>query len=154
MHSLRRSWRPSASPFRLPLVALALLLTVSACGGAGPAAAPSPPSWGPTSGTSSPFPTYVALGDSYSAGPLIPVTDVANGCFRSDHNYPSLVAESLHAKLTDRTCSGAETKDFTTAQNAEVPAQETGLSKDTSLVTVGLGGNDEQVFRTLTERCP
>jgi lysophospholipase L1-like esterase len=82
------------------------------------------------------------------------VTDVANGCFRSNHNYPSLVAAALHAKLTDRTCSGAETKDFTTGQYAEVPAQETGLSKDTALVTVGLGGNDEQVFRTLTEKCP
>src|ERR1700712_3461078 len=143
------------------LGAFALLLTLSGCGGsastAAPAtssAAPSPSAPSPSAGTSSPFPTYVALGDSYSAGPLIPVTDVANGCFRSDHNYPSLVAEAPHAKLTDRTCSGAETKDFTTAQNAEVPAQETGLSKDTSLVTVGLGGNDEQVFRTLTERCP
>jgi lysophospholipase L1-like esterase len=82
------------------------------------------------------------------------VTDVANGCFRSDRNYPSLVAKALHSKLTDRTCSGAETTAFSTAQYAEVPPQQTGLSKDTSLVTVGLGGNDEQVFRTLTEKCP
>ena len=82
------------------------------------------------------------------------MTDVANGCFRSDHNYPSLVAEALHSTLVDRTCSGAETKDFTTSQYAGVPAQETALSKTTSLVTVGLGGNDEQVFRTLTEKCP
>ena len=32
---------------------------------------------------------YVALGDSYSAGPLIPTTDLAGGCARSDHNYPT-----------------------------------------------------------------
>jgi lysophospholipase L1-like esterase len=79
---------------------------------------------------------------------------VANGCFRSDHNYPSLVAKALHAKLADRTCSGAQTQDFTTAQYAEVPPQQTALTSATSLVTVGLGGNDGQVFRTLTEKCP
>ncbi len=107
-----------------------------------------------SSGKDGPSPTYVALGDSYSAGPLIPVTDVANGCFRSDHNYPSLVAKALHAKLADRTCSGAQTKDFTASQYAEVPPQQTALSEDTSLVTVGLGGNDGQVFRTLTDKCP
>ena len=82
------------------------------------------------------------------------MTDVADGCFRSDHNYPSLVAKALHAKLTDRTCSGAETKAFTTAQYAGVPPQQTALTKATSVVTVGLGGNDEQVFRTLTAKCP
>ena len=82
------------------------------------------------------------------------MTDVANGCFRSDHNYPSLVAEALHTTLEDRTCSGAQTKAFTTAQYAAVPPQETALHQDTSLVTVGLGGNDEQVFQTLTGQCP
>ncbi len=135
---------------RSVLLVLALLLTLSACGGSGSsgASATSP------SGASNPSPTYVALGDSYSAGPLIPVTDVADGCFRSDHNYPSLVAKALHAKLTDRTCSGAETKAFTTAQYAGVPPQQTALTKATSVVTVGLGGNDEQVFRTLTAKCP
>ena len=60
--------------------------------------------------TSSP-PTgrYVALGDSYSAGPLIPTTDLAGGCARSDHNYPSLVARPLKVKtFVDVTCSGAD----------------------------------------------
>jgi lysophospholipase L1-like esterase len=156
MHSPRRSWRPSHSPVRMLLLGFALLLALAGCGGSGSSAAPSTSSSvpSPSAASSSPFPTYVALGDSYSAGPLIPVTDVADGCFRSDHNYPSLVAEALHSKLVDRTCSGAETKAFTTAQYAAVPPQETALDKDTSLVTVGLGGNDEQVFRTLTEQCP
>jgi lysophospholipase L1-like esterase len=132
------------------LVAVALLLTLSACGGSVSSGAPETSS----SGASRPFPTYVALGDSYSAGPLIPTTDVANGCFRSDHNYPSLVAKALHAKVADRTCSGAQTKDFTTSQYAGVRPQQTALTRATSLVTVGLGGNDGQVFRTLTQNCP
>ena len=34
---------------------------------------------------------YVALGDSYTSGPLIP-RQVDAGCARSDHNYPSIVA--------------------------------------------------------------
>ena len=38
---------------------------------------------------------YVALGDSYTAGPLIPTTDLAGGCARSDHNYPTLVADAV-----------------------------------------------------------
>src|SRR5207245_819479 len=40
--------------------------------------------------------SYVALGDSYTAGPLIPeqLPDPM-GCFRSDHNYPHLVAAAL-----------------------------------------------------------
>jgi hypothetical protein len=33
---------------------------------------------------------YVALGDSYTAGPLIPVVrEDAPGCFRSTSNYPA-----------------------------------------------------------------
>src|SRR6188472_4098739 len=44
---------------------------------------------------------YVALGDSYAAAPLVPVTDVANGCFRSSSNYPSIVAKKLGADLDD-----------------------------------------------------
>ncbi|MGW7017370.1 SGNH/GDSL hydrolase family protein, partial [Streptomyces sp. NPDC054951] len=37
---------------------------------------------------------YVALGDSYTSGPLIPRQVDAN-CARSDHNYPSIVAARL-----------------------------------------------------------
>ena len=60
---------------------------------------------------------YVALGDSYSAGPLIPTTDLAGGCARSDHNYPSLLADELDAKtFVDVTCSGAKTHDITGVQ--------------------------------------
>jgi len=135
---------------RALLVLLPFLLAVSACAGSGASQVPR------TSGSAShsAFPTYVALGDSYSAGSLIPVTDVANGCFRSDHNYPSLVAAALHARLVDRTCSGADTTMLTRSQYPDVPPQQTALDAKTSLVTVGLGGNDGDVFRSLTEVCP
>lgn len=97
--------------------------------------------------------TYAALGDSYSAAPLVPVTDVANGCFRSSNNYPALVAKALGATLDDRTCGGARTKDFATSQLTGVAPQLSAVTAKTTLVTVGIGGNDEDVFTTLVGRC-
>lgn len=97
--------------------------------------------------------SYVALGDSYSAAPFVPTTDVAGGCFRSSNNYPALAAQALGATLEDRTCGGARTEDLTRSQRAGVPAQGTALTSDTQLVTLGMGGNDEGVFTTLVGRC-
>lgn len=97
---------------------------------------------------------YVALGDSYVAAPLVPVTDVANGCFRSSSNYPSIVAKKLGATLDDRSCGGADTKDFEKSQYPDVPAQLTAVKPDDDVVTVGIGGNDEKVFGRLVGRCP
>src|SRR5918998_3913984 len=49
---------------------------------------------------------YTALGDSYTAGPLIPnQTGDPPGCLRSDRNYPHLVANALKLSLTDVSCS-------------------------------------------------
>ena len=80
---------------------------------------------------------YVALGDSYTAGPLIPVTQVANGCFRSTNNYPSLVARALAVPtFVDVSCSGAQTKDMTTGQLPGVAPQFDALTPDTDLVSV------------------
>ena len=110
----------------------------------------------PTSVPSAP-PTslrYVALGDSYVAAPLVPITDVANGCFRSSSNYPSVVAKKLGATLEDRSCAGASTKDFEHSQYPDVPPQLTALKPKTDVVTVGIGGNDEKVFGRLVGRCP
>ncbi|MFD7922651.1 SGNH/GDSL hydrolase family protein [Streptomyces sp. NPDC059740] len=84
---------------------------------------------------------YVALGDSYSSGPKIP-TQVDTECGRSNSNYPSLVARFLGAaSFTDVTCAGADTADMTAAQGS-VPPQLDALSPDTTLVTLGIGGND------------
>ena len=61
----------------------------------------------------------VALGDSFTAGPLIPnQLDDPVGCFRSDHNYPHLVAASLGIPdFVDASCSGAGTEDMTSPQD-------------------------------------
>lgn len=97
---------------------------------------------------------YVALGDSYTSAPLVPVTDVANGCFRSSANYPSLVAKELVADLEDRSCGGAVLAGLTKSQLPDVPAQLSALGQDTDLVSIGIGGNDGDVFQQLTQRCP
>ncbi|MBA4606868.1 hypothetical protein H1W00_00065 [Aeromicrobium sp. Marseille-Q0843] len=89
---------------------------------------------------------YVALGDSYVAGPGIE-GQVHPGCGRSDRNYPSLVASALGtASFTDASCSAATTKHLWTPQSTygEMnPAQLDALRPTTTLVTLGtIGGND------------
>ncbi|HMC05702.1 MAG TPA: SGNH/GDSL hydrolase family protein [Actinomycetota bacterium] len=89
---------------------------------------------------------YVALGDSYAAGPGIP-TEVHSACQRSDHNYPSLVADALlFSSFRDATCSGATTDDMTGSQQTNpytfVPPQFDALGPDARLVSVTIGGND------------
>lgn len=91
--------------------------------------------------------SYVALGDSYAAAPGVPNTSGEDGCFRSDQNYAHQIAAADDTiELTDVTCSGATTDDVLTKQ---VPA----LDADTDLVTLGIGGNDFQLFLTLIGEC-
>ena len=103
---------------------------------------------------------YVALGDSYTAAPLIAGTSSNDGCFRSGSNYPSLLAAKLDgARLVDNSCSGATTANMTVRQpNAfggrPWPPQFRGLTRGTDLVTLGIGGNDFDVFSNLTGLCP
>ncbi|MFE9359944.1 SGNH/GDSL hydrolase family protein [Streptomyces olivaceoviridis] len=84
---------------------------------------------------------YVALGDSYASAPLVP-TQVDATCLRSSQNYPSLVAQSRSATLTDVSCSGATTADLTAPQADGVPAQLDAVDRRTDLVTLTIGGND------------
>ncbi|MDP9071675.1 MAG: SGNH/GDSL hydrolase family protein [Actinomycetota bacterium] len=91
--------------------------------------------------------SYVALGDSYTAGPGIPHQQLdPPGCQRSDHNYPHLLAAAAAIPvLRDVSCSGAETMDMTAPQPAAGgpnPAQLDSLEAGTDLVTIGVGGND------------
>ncbi len=93
--------------------------------------------------------TYVALGDSYTSGPAIPtqlgpttVPTAPAACLRSSDNYPSLTARALGLDLTDVSCGGATTGDLTGSQGTGIPAQLAALRPDTSLVSVGIGGND------------
>jgi lysophospholipase L1-like esterase len=103
----------------------------------------------PGAGRAEPGGVYVALGDSYTSGPLIPNQhgDPID-CGRSDHNYPSLVAQSLaQPTFIDVSCGSAETKDMTGPQTGlpaggTNPPQFNALRPDATLVTVGIGGND------------
>ncbi|TNC24375.1 SGNH/GDSL hydrolase family protein [Amycolatopsis alkalitolerans] len=102
---------------------------------------------------------YVALGDSYTAGPLIPLQRLDPvGCFRSTSNYPAQLALRLLPKsYVDVSCSGADTTDMTSAQAVPLgsnPPQLDALRHNTDLVTIGIGGNDYGVFGTLTGTCP
>lgn len=123
---------------RRTVAALAAVTGIAALGlGAGPAAAD----------TKAPL-RYVALGDSYSAGSgVLPLDRGAPLiCARTSLNYPHLLAASTGAQLTDVTCGGAQTKDFTTSQYPGVAPQFDALKNDTELVTLTIGGNDNNTF--------
>jgi hypothetical protein len=90
---------------------------------------------------------YVAMGDSYAAGSLVlPAKEVLT-CARSAVNYASLIAKQLGPKtFRDVTCGAAQTTHFANPQPGIVlgtaAPQYDALSVDTTLVTVGIGGND------------
>ena len=74
-------------------------------------------------------------------------------CGQSLANYPHLVAAALKLSLTDVSCSGAKTENFTVAQFPDQPPQFDALWPSTEVVTVGMGGNDNNLFATLVEGC-
>jgi lysophospholipase L1-like esterase len=102
---------------------------------------------------------YVALGDSFTAGPSInPVDGESGECGRSTKNYPSLVAQELGATLTDVSCAGATTDNVLQSvpipgTTAPVTAQLEAVDAEADLVTVGIGGNDDGLFSTLARTC-
>lgn len=92
-----------------------------------------------------------------------------NGCYQADANYPHGIATALGLTIDDQTCSGAITANVgygsatvpasvanvilptlptvttpqTTSSGMTAPTvQSGGLSADTDIVTVGIGGND------------
>jgi lysophospholipase L1-like esterase len=89
---------------------------------------------------------YVALGDSYVAGLGIPGrAGAVAGCGQSLSSYPYLVARALRLKLTDMSCSSATIASLSDAEatgDGTNPAQLSALSPATTLVTLGIGGND------------
>ena len=92
-------------------------------------------------------PVYVSLGDSFTAGPLIPDQHGSPAdCLRSSHNYPSLVAAAIGASsFTDVSCSGATTANMLASQSVILgtnPPELNALSPATTVVTLGIGGND------------
>lgn len=126
---------------------MSLLVVLAGCTSdpaPGASARPTPPA------TSSPAAStsYVALGDSFTAGPGIsPQQDDAGYCQRSTRSWPGLVAASLQLTVKDVSCSGATTADLasTVASGA--------VSPDTGLVTVSAGGNDGGLFLSLIRSC-
>jgi lysophospholipase L1-like esterase len=102
-------------------------------------------------------PSYVALGDSFTAGPLIPVQIRPFGCLKSNNNYPHLAAPDLGQPVfRDPSCSGAETEDMTQPQNVSPdgpnPPQFNSLDSRTRIVSIGIGGNDIG-FSEIAENC-
>lgn len=100
---------------------------------------------------------YVAMGDSFSAGPFIGTmrTD-PQGCARSRDNYPAFLADWLDvSSYTDVTCSAATTADLYAPMvmfdgNTTGP-QLDAVSADTDLVTLGIGGNDFGIYDSLIQ---
>jgi len=122
---------------RRTLPALALLVT-AAVGVAAPTEV----------GAQTPPTSYVALGDSFTAGPLIPNQETTPlGCLRSDHDYPHLVFPDTGTQtLRDVSCSGADTDNFYESfgvwPGPPNPPQLDALDANTRVVTVQMGGND------------
>jgi len=98
----------------------------------------------------------VALGDSYTAGALLPLDTAAKpaGCLRSTKAYPALVAHALGARLTDVSCASAGVKNMTAAQQTYLgtnPPQLSALAPDDRLVLLTLGGDDLGFLNVLRE---
>lgn len=86
--------------------------------------------------------TYVALGDSYSAGTGTKAK--VDDCYRSAYGYPALVAKKHGLALDYQACSGATTAGVLDAQLGT-------LSSSTSYVTMTIGGNDVGFSNVLLE---
>ena len=102
---------------------------------------------------------YVALGDSYTAGPLVPTpTGSPILCGRSTNDYPADVARAIApSSFINASCSSATTADMTQSQSLEggvqtAPPQFNALGAGDSLVTVGIGGNDAGLI-SVAEEC-
>jgi hypothetical protein len=105
--------------------------------------------------TASASQSYVALGDSYTSAPgVLPVASGAPlECGQSAVNYPHLTAQALGLGLHDVSCGGATVQNMTTAQYPDQPPQFNALTSTTNVVTLGIGGNDNNTFITAVAAC-
>jgi lysophospholipase L1-like esterase len=154
----RRTVKPMPRSRAVAAAALLAALVLTGCDDGPPGASVGNPSAGTTATPASElaYPTYVALGDSYTAAPGVPQTEQETGCLRSNGNYASLVADQLKSSFVDVSCSGASTVALIGAQHTDDhvhPPQFAALSADTSLVTIGIGGNDLELFQTMVGTC-
>lgn len=86
--------------------------------------------------------TYVALGDSFSAGTGTRAS--TDDCYRSPYGFPALIARAQGLTLDYQACSGATAADVLADQVAA-------LGPETSLVTMTIGGNDVDFAGVITE---
>jgi len=101
---------------------------------------------------------FVALGDSFAAGNLIPASPSGTpaGCLRSSHDYGADAAAALGVtRYIDATCTSATTKSMTQPEPVLLgtnPPQFNSLAADDSVVTLTIGGDDVGFLRVL-ETC-
>lgn len=128
----------------------ALALVLSSCGGFGS----SEPKTIDTA-----IRSYVALGDGFAAAPYVGRTTAKDGCQRAELNYPSQVATALGVTaFKDVSCVGATTKAITdpfrpAGAKRDVKAQIDAISKDTDLVTIGIGIEDGGLLDSMFRIC-
>lgn len=125
----------------LAVAGIAAVLLLAGCGAASVTVAASPVA------ATSPTGPVVALGDSYTAGALIPLDPRATpaGCLRSTKAYPVLVARQLGVKLVDVACASAGVSALAGSQLTNLgtnPAQLGALAPDDRMVLLSLGGDD------------
>ena len=102
-------------------------------GAAAPVGASAPPA---------PGSSYVALGDSFSAGTGTRAS--TDDCYRSPYGYPALLAQAHGLDLDYQACSGAAIPDVHAHQLQA-------LSPDTDYVTMTIGGNDLGYAEVITQ---
>lgn len=87
----------------------------------------------------------VALGSSFAAGPGIQ-PQINKPAMRSGNNYAHLLAERLHARLTDLTVSGATLQNVLSEEqvmsNVRFEPQLASMPSDADVVMITAGGND------------
>jgi len=99
---------------------------------------------------------YVALGDSYSAasGNLPPDPSAQPECARSLVNYPNVIANrTTPTRFKDVSCGGADTSDYFSSQYDGVPPQLDAVRPKTTLVTMTIGGNNNNTFIDAIVKC-
>ncbi|MBT0568181.1 SGNH/GDSL hydrolase family protein [Williamsia sp. CHRR-6] len=98
---------------------------------------------------------YVNLGDSYSAGALVPPkrAGFVAQCRQSSRNYAHVIAAARGYLLTDVSCGSAATKHMYLRQLPGTRPQLDALSPATQLVTLMIGGNDDNVFANSVKAC-
>lgn len=91
---------------------------------------------------------YVNLGDSFSSGSgILPEATGSNpACTQAQANWAHDIAQTTGYGLTDVSCGGAQTKDLAGSQLPTVPPQLDAVTASTNLVTLTLGGNDNNTY--------